>query len=340
MIANNLDDFPSQVEYRRKEIALRDGLGDDYGEAEALSGLAQGLEILGDTDEAWEALRRSLALHQSAGRLAPAAEVLQQLSRNSRTSGEFSAALDEAYQALALARQAGDKRRERDALFAVGATHFSLGEYDATIETYKRGAALNPDPNAQAEAWLFIGATRIRLGDYDAAVPDARAEPRRLDDEGLARQSVERPADARRPVHDAGRHRLGPGGRPGARARPVRAGGRHAPPRPRSRPARRWRDAGWRKRCSSSGRLDEAEPALAQAAEVVERNSDPIARAAILAVQANRGREARRARRRPSPGRRGRRRGGVDARTCGELAGPRGDDGLEPAGVPRRTSTC
>ena len=56
MIANNLDDFPSQIEYRRKEIALRDRLGDDYGEAEALSGLAQGLEILGDTDEAREAL--------------------------------------------------------------------------------------------------------------------------------------------------------------------------------------------------------------------------------------------------------------------------------------------
>ena len=286
MIANNLDDFPSQIEYRRKEIALRDRLGDDYGEAEALSGLAQGLGILGDTDQAREALTRSLALHQAAGRLAPASEVLQQLSHNSRTSGEFSEALDEAYQALALARQAGDRRREGQSLFAIGATHFSLGEYDATIETYKRGAALNPEPNAQAEAWLFIGATQIRLGDYEAAVPNLEQSLavwttrgwrgsqsnvlRTLGDLYMTRGSTgsARVADLER-ARDLFEQ---------AAARATEASFASGEALARRRLAEVLLEL---------GRLDEAERALAQATEVVERNSDPIARAAILADQAS-----------------------------------------------------
>jgi len=275
--ANNTDDFPGQAEYRRQEIVIRQKLGDDYGEAEAERGVGVALSIMGESDAAREAFTRSLTLDQAAGRLGPVGDAFEQLARIARRSGEFGLALEYAYKALGIARRVGDTQREADALSAVGSIHLALGEFETAIDVFHRVEVLDPDPASRAVASANIGLALVKLGDYGAAEPLIKTS--------LAVWTTRRwRGDEANALNDLGELYARRGDLPRARDLFEQAATKSAEGKFVSGEALARRRLG--EILVQLGRLDEAQQALAAASALTALDSEPVARAVILAADA------------------------------------------------------
>jgi CHAT domain-containing protein/tetratricopeptide (TPR) repeat protein len=273
-IANNLEDFPAQADYSRLQIALRRELGDEYGEADAWRVLSIALNVMGESDAAREALTRSLTLDQAAGRVGPAVDALAQLARIARRTGEFGLALEQAYQALALSRRLGDKQREASALAAVASIHLALGEFETAIDVYRGAEAGDPDPPTRAQAASNIGLALAKLGDFDAA--------ERLIKESLAVWAARGwGSDGANALNSLGELYAQRGDLARARDSFEQAAAKSAEAKFVSGESLARRRLG--EVLLQLGRLDEADQALAAASALAARDSEPIAKAVILA---------------------------------------------------------
>lgn len=169
-IANNMDDFRTQLEYARQAAPIWGEVGNAYAEGRSLRAIGQALRILGEDAEAISAFKRSLAIQRAVGNLHFQARLLDDLAISHGAAGELGAALAYAYESVALARRLGDAMLEARMMATVARIHLDLGEFQICVDACRRLLELSIlDEVTRARITGVMGTALVRLGDRVAA---------------------------------------------------------------------------------------------------------------------------------------------------------------------------
>ncbi len=147
-------------------------LGDQLGEANALTDLGDVRRLTGDYPAADQVLQQALDLYRDLGdRLGPA-NALNGLGAVRRLTGDYPAADQVLEQALDLYRDLGDRLGQANALRDLGYVRRATGDYPAAAQDYEQALALYRDLDdrlGQANALSRLGDVWRLTGDYQAA---------------------------------------------------------------------------------------------------------------------------------------------------------------------------
>ena len=185
----------TRMERLERSLAFYERRGDAYGQAEALTGLAQLVADRGDDYRASETyLVQALSLNRQLGSAWGTAEDLMLFGTLAECRGDRSLAREHYGEALALFRELGNLRGISAALFSAADVERKLGEYPAARKMFSEAAALAQEighHQLNAMAVQRIGLLAFEVGDYttaESAVREAKeALPNREGFDSLVR---------------------------------------------------------------------------------------------------------------------------------------------------------
>lgn len=146
--------------------------GDRAGEAKALKGLGDALQLTGKTQESLNAYERALALSREAADRRAEGEVLSSLCYLHNSLGYDQRALQECTVALELGRAAGNIQGEAEALGGLGEVYYSRDELRKALDFYSQALALwrgLGDPRGQAQTLTYLGYAHAMLKEIPEA---------------------------------------------------------------------------------------------------------------------------------------------------------------------------
>jgi tetratricopeptide (TPR) repeat protein len=123
-------------------LDIRREIGDEYGEAQTASNLADTYSRIGRGDEALDLLKRALAIHRQAGRRYGEGVALDNLGEAYLALGRVEEAVVSLNQAQEIFASIGESRGEGFALANLGAAYLELGRVDAATDCLQRALSL------------------------------------------------------------------------------------------------------------------------------------------------------------------------------------------------------
>jgi len=161
------------VERYEEAFRLWRGVGDRAGEAEALSGLGDVYNLLGERQKALDYYNQSLPPRQAAGDRAREANTLYSIGIVYNLLGEKLKAIESLNQAFPLYQAVGDREGEAITLNAIGLRYYELGERPKALTYYNQALPLRRAVNdrpGEAQTLNNIGIIYNALGEQRKAL--------------------------------------------------------------------------------------------------------------------------------------------------------------------------
>ena len=184
-MAYHRSDYPAALELLQQALALRQELGDGWGQAETQGDLSVVLSQIGRTDESLELARSTRELWHVQRNVPGEEQALSVLGYAHYQRGEWQPALDLFLEALPLKRMLKDREGEGATLVNIGTIYFKLGEaaraagfFEQALEVWRvlgnrkgEGATLNN----LGLAYGTLGRTDDAIDHYQRALVLRRA---------------------------------------------------------------------------------------------------------------------------------------------------------------------
>ncbi|MET8760099.1 BTAD domain-containing putative transcriptional regulator [Lentzea sp. NPDC004782] len=151
------DRIPEALEHTRRGLALFEQCGDEYGQANALTGLAWGYGKIGDYATAVEYGERVMRMWQAMGHVIGQAETWDNLGTGYLGLGDLERAAHAFAESAAHFRTGGDLPLEASAYEQLGDTHAAMGDAEPARRAWQRALEL------RAEAGLPTDSVRAKL---------------------------------------------------------------------------------------------------------------------------------------------------------------------------------
>ena len=139
---NYLGEITKAIEYHESELPLQQLLKNQFGEAIALNNLGHLYSLIGEQEQAVNALLRSSSLLNGLGRKYNAAIVYDLLAKVYLTQGEIASAFASVEKALTFFREVGSKRDIAIATGILASIFSTAGLSEQAIEHYKQALQL------------------------------------------------------------------------------------------------------------------------------------------------------------------------------------------------------
>jgi tetratricopeptide (TPR) repeat protein/transcriptional regulator with XRE-family HTH domain len=150
-------------------------LGDQPGQALALTSLGDIRQPAGDYPGAARDLQEALGIYRDLGDRPGQAHALTNLGNARRMADDFPGAARDLQEALAISRDLGDRPRQAGALTILALTLLATGDYPAAVRDLQEALGICRDLGdrpGQAGALTWLGAGEWLTGDYPAAARD------------------------------------------------------------------------------------------------------------------------------------------------------------------------
>jgi len=147
--------------------------GDRGGEGQALRGLGNAHDALGDARTAIRFYEQALDIAHEVGDRRGEGNVLNSLGVAHRKLGDVRRAIEYYEQRLDIAREVGDRRGEGVGLRSLGIAHYALGDARAAIRFYEQALDIAReigDRHGEGNALHWLGIAHDALGDARAAI--------------------------------------------------------------------------------------------------------------------------------------------------------------------------
>jgi len=151
------DRIPEALEHTRRGLALFEQCGDEYGQANALTGLAWGYGKIGEYATAVEYGERVMRLWQAMGHVIGQGETWDNLGTAYLGLGDLERAAHAFAESAAHFRTGGDLPLEAAAYEQLGDTHAAMGDAEPARRAWQRALEL------RAEAGLPTDSVRAKL---------------------------------------------------------------------------------------------------------------------------------------------------------------------------------
>jgi LuxR family transcriptional regulator, maltose regulon positive regulatory protein len=167
-------DGPWAEAITRHEAAIQAAwhLGDQLGQANALTDLGEVRRLTGEHPAAAQALEQALGIFRDLGHRLGQASALTDLGMVRRLTGDYPAAAQAFEQALAIYRDLGDRLGQAGALGSLGLARLSMGEYPAAVHALEQALGIFGDLGnrlGQAGTLTNLGMVRRLTGEHPAA---------------------------------------------------------------------------------------------------------------------------------------------------------------------------
>ena len=179
-------------------------LGEQLGQANALTDLGDVRRLTGDYPAATQDLEQALGIYRDLGDRRGQANALHNLGAVRLLTGDYQGAAQALEQALGIYQDFGDRRGQANALRDLGDIRWLEDDYPAAAQAFEQVLGIYRDlgdRRGQADALRGLGVLRRATGDYPAAAQvleqalgiyrdlgDRRGQARALDDLGDVRQ--------------------------------------------------------------------------------------------------------------------------------------------------------
>ena len=147
-------------------------LGDQLGQANALTDLGDVRRVTGNYRDAGEALQEALGIYRDIGDRRGQANALSALGILRRVSGDYRDAVEAQQEALGIYRDIGDRLGQANALSDLGIVRRVTGDYRDAGEALQEALGIYRDAAnrlGQANALTAVGIVRRVTGDYRGA---------------------------------------------------------------------------------------------------------------------------------------------------------------------------
>ncbi|WP_143116255.1 AfsR/SARP family transcriptional regulator [Lentzea xinjiangensis] len=145
------DRIPQALEYTRRGLALFEECGDEYGQANALTGLAWGYGKIGEYGKAIEHAERVMVKWRAMGHVIGQAETWDNLGTAYLGLGEHEKAAEAFTRSAEHFRLGGDRPLEAAAYEELGDTHAAAGDAELAREAWQTSLRLHAEAGLPAE---------------------------------------------------------------------------------------------------------------------------------------------------------------------------------------------
>jgi predicted ATPase/DNA-binding SARP family transcriptional activator len=155
-----------------QSLALYHELGDQWGTANALDGLAGVARSLGPYDEAKQLDKESLAIRQALGDQRGVADSLMMLAMTALAQGQLEEAERLVREGFVICQRMGDRVGIADGLIYLGGTLLVSGKYGEAHSLLEESVAIHNDLGSRSDlaySKSILGAARMHLGQYEGA---------------------------------------------------------------------------------------------------------------------------------------------------------------------------
>ncbi len=139
------DDFRAAAQALEQALGIYRDLGDGLGQANALSSLGVVQRATGDYPAAAQALEQALGIYRDLGDRLGQANVLWDLGIVRRLTGDYPAAAQALEQALGIFRDLGDRLGQANALSDLGIVRRATGDYPAAAQALEQALGIFRD---------------------------------------------------------------------------------------------------------------------------------------------------------------------------------------------------
>jgi len=156
----------------KQSLALYQELGDRWGTADALHGLARAAWSLGLYDEAKQSDEESLALRRALGDPRGIADSLMTLGITALEQGQLEEAERLVREGFVICQEMGDRASIADGLIYLGGTFLGLGKFSEAHSRLEESVAIYNDLGScsgLAHSNSLLGAANMYLGRYEQA---------------------------------------------------------------------------------------------------------------------------------------------------------------------------
>jgi tetratricopeptide (TPR) repeat protein/transcriptional regulator with XRE-family HTH domain len=169
-----MGDFPRAVRDLEEALDIYRDIGDQHGQARALTTLGRVRHDTGDPRAAQD-LQEALSISRDLGNRPAQALALLYLSEVKVGTADYAAAARDLEEALAISRGIGDRSGQADALADLGNVWLLTGDYVVSVQDLEEALKIYRDLGnrpGQGDALQTLGRLRRLTGDYPAAARD------------------------------------------------------------------------------------------------------------------------------------------------------------------------